>query len=61
MKLMTGYEFLTAPDVIELCPVCKQTRLMTIGNRKVCYKDGSKHDHGIPYRRIKEEPAPLSA
>ena len=54
MKLMTGYEFVDVPAEIELCPHCKQTRLMRIGTRLVCSKDGSKHDHGIRYRRAAE-------
>ena len=55
MKLMTGYEFVDVPVEIELCPHCKQTRLMRIGTRLVCGKDGSKHDRGIRYRRVVEE------
>jgi hypothetical protein len=47
MKLMTGYEFVDVPVEIELCPHCKQTRLMRLGSRMVCTKDGTKHDHGI--------------
>ena len=31
MKLMTGYEFVDVPAEMELCPHCKQTRLMRIG------------------------------
>ena len=55
MKLMTGYEFVDVPVEIELCPHCKQTRLMRSGARMVCTKDGSKHEHGIRYRRMAEE------
>jgi hypothetical protein len=55
MKLMTGYEFVDVPAEMELCPHCKQTRLMRIGTWLVCTKDGSKHDHGIRYRRVAEE------
>ena len=55
MKLMTGYEFVDVPVEIELCPHCKQTRLMRLGSRMVCTKDGTKHDHGIRYRRVAEE------
>jgi hypothetical protein len=54
MKLMTGYEFVDVPAEMELCPHCKQTRLMRIGTWLVCTKDGSKHDHGIRYRRVAE-------
>lgn len=55
MKLMTGYEFVDVPLGIELCPRCKQTRLMRIGSRMVCGKDGSKHEHGIRYQLVTEE------
>jgi hypothetical protein len=55
MKLLTGYEFIDVPAEIELCPHCKQTRLMRIGIRLVCGKDGSKHDRGIRYRRMAED------
>ena len=56
MKLMTGYEFVDVPVEIELCPHCKQTRLMRVGARMVCGKDGSKHDRGIRYRRAEAGP-----
>jgi hypothetical protein len=55
MNLMTGYEFVDVPVEIELCPRCKQTRLMRVGTRMVCGKDGSKHDRGIRYQRMAEE------
>jgi hypothetical protein len=55
MKLMTGYEFIEVPAEFDLCPHCKQTRLMRVGARLVCGKDGSKHDRGIRYSRVVEE------